>query len=74
MSTTTQMQSFYLYMRHTDANGKSVVREHLVWDKDLFLASRAREAEQENGKQPSGAPRKAAVQHITHDQYLKERA
>lgn len=62
-----------LYMRHTTVEGKTSVVQHRVWDKEAFVAARQSEAEKENAKQPSGAPRKAAVQQITHEQYIKER-
>ena len=28
-----------IYLRRTQANGKAVVTEHWVWDRELFLAS-----------------------------------
>jgi hypothetical protein len=63
-----------LYMRHTSDDGKSHVVEHRVWDADRFVISQQCAAEKVNAQQEPGAPRKAAVQQITKDQYLKERA
>lgn len=54
-----------LYVRHTDENGKTVVREHRVWDADRFLSSQQAEAKKTGGK--------AAVQQVTREDYLKER-
>lgn len=62
-----------VYLRHTDADGKSRVVEHRVWDADLFIASQQQAAAKVNADQKGDAPRLAAVQQITQDQYRKER-
>lgn len=62
-----------LYMRHTDTNGHSYVTEHRVHDAERFVAAREAEAKKLNAEVKGGAPRKAAVQQITKEQYLKER-
>lgn len=62
-----------LYLRHTSADGKSHVMQHRVWDADLFIASQEQAVGKVNADQKGDAPRKAAVQQITKDQYLKER-
>lgn len=67
------MQAFDLYMRHTDASGRAVVREHRVWDKDAFLAARKAEAERANLDAPEVSPRLASSEQITREQYLRER-
>lgn len=67
------LQAFDLFMRHTDANGRTAVREHRVWDKEAFLAARAAEAKIENGRAPEGSLRLASAVQITREQYLKER-
>lgn len=65
--------SRYIWVRHTDVNGKSHVDAHLVWDAQLYLAARQKEADKLNADQKDGAPRRAGVQQITEDQYQKER-
>lgn len=64
------VSGFDLFMRHTDTNGKQYVALHRVWDKDLFLNTRAGEAEAANAKVKNG---KAKVEQITEAQYLQER-
>lgn len=63
-----------LFMRHTSADGKSHVVQHRVWDADRFVINQQCAAERINAEQKPGAPRLAAVQQITKEQYLKERA
>lgn len=62
--------AFDLYMRHTDAEGHTAVRQYRVWDKALFLAAREAEAKAENRKADSPL---ASAQQITKEQYMKER-
>lgn len=71
-STTTS--GFDFYYRSIDANGKTVVRETRVWDKDLFVASLQAAAEKENAGRKPGEKRLAGAQQITREQYVKERA
>ena len=54
-----------VYLRHTDKDGRSYVREHRVWDADKFIASQLGHALKEGGK--------AFVQQLTREQYNKER-
>lgn len=68
------LQGFDIYIRHTDAAGRAVVREHRVWHKEAFLAARQGEAKMENEKAPKDSPRLAAAEQITREQYLRERS
>lgn len=52
-----------IWMRYTTKAGKSHVMEHLVWDKELFLSSRASDAQREGGK----------AEQITEDDYRSGR-
>lgn len=52
-----------IWMRYTDKGGASHVVEHVVWDKALFVSTKADEAAREGGK---------AVQ-ITEHLYRSER-
>lgn len=61
------------WLRHTDTDGKSYVREHRVWDGELFLASQQDAARNLNEGQKPGKSRLAKVEQITQEQYLKER-
>jgi hypothetical protein len=61
-----EMTTRDIFLRHTDKDGHSVVREHRVWNSDLFITSQAEAALKEGGK--------ALVQQITREQYLAERA
>lgn len=70
---TMEMVGFDLFIRHTDTDGNSVVRMHRVWDKERFIAARQDEAASENAKVKGDKPRKARADHITEDQYKKER-
>lgn len=70
---TSSMTGLTIYMRHTDTNGHRTVREHRVWDKDLFVNARTDEALQANRKVKQGEPAKARAEQITREQYLKER-
>lgn len=63
-----------IYLRHTSVDGKSYVQEHRVWDADRFLATRQDEARKLNKDAAAkGKPASAAVEQITHQQYLNER-
>lgn len=65
-----------VFLRHTSADGKSHVVEHLTWDADRFLASQQRAAEKVNTEARSATPPTPAlakVEQITQDQYRKER-
>lgn len=65
-----EMAGFDLFMRHTNTDGKSHVQQHRVWDKQRFLDARSADAAQLNAKEGS---KKAKAEHITQDQYRKER-
>ncbi len=62
-----------IYIRHTAGDGKSVVREHRVWDADRLLASEQAACDKMNEAEKDPALRKASVQQITQEQYTKER-
>jgi hypothetical protein len=62
-----------LWLRHTDTNGKSHVVQHRVWDGDRFVEAQKKAAEKVNEQQKDDEPKKARVDQITEDQYLKER-
>jgi len=68
-----------IYARHTDTKGKSFVAEHVVWKDDetdgadLFMAARQRETAKLNAESKEATERKAKVEQITHETYLKER-
>ncbi len=62
-----------LYMRYTNAAGKSYVQAHRVWDKTLFIETQQRAAEKTNQDQKQGQPRLAKAEQITQEQYAKER-
>ena len=61
------------WLRHTDTEGKSYVREHRVWDGERFLACQQAEARNLNESQKPGKPRLALVENITEEQFRKER-
>ncbi len=67
------LQAFDLYMRHTDAAGNAVVREHRVHDKEAFIAARKADAERANQDAPPKCSRLASAEQITREQYLRER-
>lgn len=52
-----------VFLRNTNKKGESYASAHRVWDKETFLAQRAREARKEGGR----------ADHITEEQYLLER-
>ena len=62
-----------IYVRHTSVEGKSHVMQHRVWDADRFLTQQQAAVDKVNADQKPDAPRLAAVQQITQEQYLKER-
>ena len=65
-----------LHLRHTDTSGNAIVRCHRVWDADLFLAARQREASELNTKavkDDAKAPQRAKVEMITEAEYQKAR-
>jgi len=68
------MTTHDVHMRYTDANGKTRVQEHRVWDSSLFVAARAAEAKQLNAKEEDPAKRLHYAEQITVEQYRKERA
>ncbi len=65
-----------LHLRHTDTKGRATVQRHRVWDADLFLAARQREASNLNARaveEDAKAPQLAKVELITEAEYLKAR-
>lgn len=65
-----------LHLRHTDTSGHATVQCHRVWDADLFLAARQREASELNAKavkDDAKAPQRAKVELITAADYQKDR-
>ncbi|MEO8391185.1 hypothetical protein [Polaromonas sp.] len=76
----TQMTTRAIYARHTNTKGESYVASHVVWSTDetdgavLFIAARQREAQKLNDDSVVPTERKAKVEQITHDTYLKDRA
>ncbi len=65
-----------LHLRHTDTNGRTTVICHRVWDADLFLAARQREASELNAKAVQKDPKAlqlAKVEMITAAEYQKAR-
>lgn len=72
MDETSDLVGYDLYLRHTDAAGHAVVREHRVWDGEKFALSQQAEAHKLNAEAKDG-PRKAAVEVITREQYRMER-
>jgi len=65
-----------LHLRHTDTSGHATVQCHRVWDADLFLAARQREASDLNAKavqKDAKAPQHAKVEIITAADYQKAR-
>jgi hypothetical protein len=63
-----------IYMRYTDASGKTHVQEHRVWDSTRFVAARAADAKAENAKEKDEEKRRHYAEQITEEQYRKERA
>lgn len=70
----TQMTTHDVHMRYTDANGKTHVQEHRVWDSTRFFNTRAADAEQLNAKEENPANRRHKAEQISEAQYRKERA
>lgn len=65
-----------LHLRHIDTSGHATVQCHRVWDADLFIAARQREASELNAKAVSNdpkAPQRAKVEMITEAEYQKGR-
>lgn len=65
-----------LHLRHIDTGGHATVQCHRVWDTDLFLAARQREASELNAKavkEDPKAPQLAKVEMITAADYQKAR-
>ena len=75
----TEMTTRAIYARHTNTKGASYVAEHVVWKTDqtdgadLFMAARQREAAGLNADSKEPTERKAKVEQINHETYLKER-
>jgi hypothetical protein len=70
-----EMNGRDIYLRHTDTDGHSYVREHR--DAERFIASQQQAAGRLNAdalNEVPPKPAKAQVQQITDDQYRKERA
>lgn len=63
--------TYVLYARHTGVDGNTYVQEHVVWDKDLFIAARQQEAVQANIKASNRGL--ARFEQITQEQYNKEK-
>ena len=63
-----------LYLRHTATDGNGYVQCHRVWDADIFIAARQREAQKANADvKGDDAPRRARIDIVTRDQYLNSR-
>lgn len=73
--TTAETFGFDYYMRHTSGDGKTLVRETRVWDKDRYRTAREAECSRENAKPENIAKghTRAKVEQITREQYLAER-
>jgi len=54
-----------MWLRHTDENGDTFVREHRVWDRAGFLSKQHAEAAKVGGK--------SKVEQITEQVYKQER-
>lgn len=61
-----------IWMRFTSNDGSKHVSEHVVWDKDRFLAARANDAALERDR-PDAGRRLANAEQITEEQYKAER-
>ncbi|MGC4059380.1 MAG: hypothetical protein QM749_00375 [Aquabacterium sp.] len=71
MAINTNMQGRYLYLKTTDKDGLVSYSEHTVYDPDLFMAARQREADNVNvDAQKDGLPGLARAEQITRNQYL----
>lgn len=65
-----------LHLRHTDTSGHVTVQCHRVWDVDIFLAARQRDATELNAKAVKEDPKAsqlAKVEMITAADYQKAR-
>ncbi len=63
-----------LYLKHTSTDGQSAVRCHRVWDADKFLLTQQGDAHKANAEVKGAAPRLAAVELSTRDQYNASRS
>lgn len=66
-----------VWVRYTDAAGKSTVRSHECWNVDLFMRNRAVEAAQANeqfARENKRKRGKAKAERLTEAQYDRERA
>lgn len=43
------MNASTIYMRHVDKEGNVALREHRVWDRELFVQTQDDDARKENG-------------------------
>lgn len=58
-----------IYLKRTDAEGKSHIRSHWVWDKDRFLASQRKDAEAEAKKDGS---KPVLIEQVSRADYLEQ--
>lgn len=73
MSTTSKMDPpRTIWMRFTSNDGSAHVSEHVVWNKELFVSSKADDAATERAR-PDAGRRLAKAEQITEDQYKAER-
>lgn len=64
------MQTTDIYLRITDAFGAQSVTPHTVWDRDLFLSARVRDANKANEEvTKKGGIGLAKVETLTRDEY-----
>lgn len=62
------------YLRHTDTQGHSVVREHRVWDSDRFFEARLQEVKELNAKARADDEKAlACVVPVSRETYIRER-
>jgi hypothetical protein len=62
-----------VYIRHTATDGSSHVREHRVWDAELFVTSQQEAAQKLNDDVNGDGKRLAKAEQITRDQYMAGR-
>lgn len=63
-----------IYIEWTDTDGKKVYREHQVWDAEIFMQARKKEAQMLNEKAKNEKlPAQASVRQITRDEYKANR-
>lgn len=72
--TTLENVGFDVHLRHTNTDGKSYVQSHRVWNKDRFMVANEQAVAKLNAERKPGESRKAKVEQITEEQYMKERA